>query len=599
MSVETEAVAEITKIINRCQHLEGVFDTYDRVPLTDGHIDIYSSKDKSTRTLRGRVPVQIKGRTSKRKPPPSFSLKRESLEAHQKIGGVLLLCVDINLKSNTNTPQYAVLTPFDIRHKLQSIPPKQKSISIPLKKLARDPVEVGRIVDVALAGTRQNPLIHTDLHLFKSVKHITIAATDALDFTVPTRLRPGENAFALEATTDSGDIVPLDGGLEIMPADYVTHTRELRVSAGHAVYESVTLQRLSSDKVRVNLDEGLSLTIREATYRREIDISVTPQSNFAARKRAIDFTIGIVKTGSISLDDQPLSVDWANREKSAEFEELCEHQEFLVRLQELFDKFDIDSSLIDFDRLTDQNIDRLSILYNIFINDANAGNTNGEPGRMLVNVGEWAVMLLVIRGAGEGTWRYIDPFDPASPQMFWWSPEDDPAASAPVTAYDTLEVTHLLKILNLRLDAVDKAYERIAQTTNALALANKFVRDLLHCADEGGPRREEFLHGAQLLNEWIIKQESENAIHLLNRWQISWRRQELTDTHRTEIRSLKRESARAYDPVAAQKELACALLLGDAEESAYLNSQMTTEQRDEMKSWPIWELSRQMIKDCR
>ncbi|ACQ78365.1 hypothetical protein Bcav_0100 [Beutenbergia cavernae DSM 12333] len=596
MSTETAAVAEIMRILSRCPHLEGVLASHDRVPLTDGHIDVYSSLSRANKDWLGRVNVQIKGRASRKGTAASFSLKREVLEAHLRNAGVLLLCVDVDQKRAKATPRYAALVPFEIRRILASAPEKQKSVAIPLRKLPRLPGAVERIVEVIRVGARQNPFATTDPRLFESIKHITISTAEEVDFNVPTRLRPGEGAFAVEVTTENGSQVPLDGEFEILPEDYVARERDVRVVAGNAAFDSFVVQRISSDQTCVALGEGLSIVIHEGGEGRGVDINITCPSNFVARKRAVEFMVGIFDNGEIALGDRTLTLGEVPASKGPDIEEIRGHLAFLCRLQEVFDKFQFDGALIDLEGMTERDIEHLDVLYRVFVEGVAPCNTSGESGRMLVNFGPWAVMLVAVRGHEPGTWRFIDPFDPASPQMLRWAAQNDRDVTIPVTAYDIVEPEHLPKVLNLRLDLIDAAYERIAHSESTVTIANQCVRDLLNCADSGGARQEEFLHGAARLNDWIIRRDGERDVHRLNQWQIAWRRHGLTDVDRTEIRRMKRASANSQDEMAVHQELACALLLGDREESEFLANQLTTAQRDVMEGWPIWELRRHLVR---
>ncbi|MFF2832346.1 hypothetical protein ACFVSK_11345 [Cellulosimicrobium cellulans] len=601
MSTETAAAAELMRVMSRCPHLEPVFATHDRVPLTDGHIDIYSSKNKSNKTWLGRVDVQIKGRTSTKKKKKksgrssSYSLKREVLEAHQKKGGVLLLCVDLDLNRDKHISHYAALTPYEIRRILASIPEGQGSVAIPLAKLPRLTESLERLVNVVFVGTRQNPFAHTDPRLFETVKHFTLSTVEDIDLKAPMTFRQGESVFAVEVTTEDGSRVPLDGDFEILPHDYMPRVKDVQVTAGDALFERFTVQRMAPDELVIKLGSGLSLSIYHNGPRKAL-INVTEQSNFAARKRDLEFMIGVAESGEIRFGDDAFNLDPVPSDQRPRVDAMREHLAFLRRTQRLFDKFGVDSTLIEFDDLDDLAFRNLRALYNIFIEGARPEHSSGETGRTLVNFGPWAVMVVVVRDGNGDSWRYIDPFDLSSPQMFRWAAQDEREVTVPVTAYDIVEAEYLPKVLNLRLESIDTAYEAIAQADSTPMVANQCVRDLLSCSDAGGPRSEEFLRGAERLNEWIIRRDGEEETHLLNRWQIAWRTDSLTDTDLVRIREIKRASAQSADEMAIHRELACALLLRDRDESVFLTDRLTADQRTVIETWPIWELYRQLVE---
>lgn len=478
---------------------------------------MYSGRAVPRRTAdwRGRVNVQLKGRTFK-KARSTYSLKREALVAHQVNGGVLLFCVDVDLKSDRNVAQYAVLTPIRIREILKAVPAEQKEVAVKLAKLPRLPDAVERIVDVALAGGRQNPFQRVNPQVFEHAREFSVSTVDPLDLAHPVRLDPRDTAFVVEVVTEDGDRIPYDGGLEIMSQEYMPKERELLVSAGDAEFPTVTVQRVSGTQTRVTLCEGFSLTIAEDDSR-AVNLNVDFQSDFTTRKRAIEFLVATADTRRLRIGDRELSLSELPAALADQVEEMKRHLNFLRKVQAVFDKFNADTGLIDLDALTDDHLEHLRVLHEVFINGAAPGNRHDETGLMLVNIGEWALMLVVLGGEEPGEWRYIDPFDPESPQMFGWAAEADRAVTIPITAYDAVKSGDLSRILNLRLDLIDAAYDRIAGAGSTVSIANERVRALLDAADAVSSRREEFLRGAERLNEWLIAQDGDRPTHLLNR----------------------------------------------------------------------------------
>lgn len=89
MDVEALAVAKIGGMLARCQHLKAFIPTNDKTPFTDGHIDLYTGLRQSKADWRGRVPIQVKGRTrrSKKTSSPTHPITRTDLRAYQNDAG--------------------------------------------------------------------------------------------------------------------------------------------------------------------------------------------------------------------------------------------------------------------------------------------------------------------------------------------------------------------------------------------------------------------------------------------------------------------------------------------------------------------------------
>ncbi len=111
MNVELRAVTKIVDMVSECPHLEPVIDSNDKTLLTDGHIDVHSSKVHSKETFEGRVVVQVKGRKPKetKELPRTFSISKTDLAGYLKNNGVLYFIVFINPKTAKRYPAYVLL----------------------------------------------------------------------------------------------------------------------------------------------------------------------------------------------------------------------------------------------------------------------------------------------------------------------------------------------------------------------------------------------------------------------------------------------------------------------------------------------------------
>ena len=145
-------------------------------------------------------------------------------------------------------------------------------------------------------------------------------------------------------------------------------------------------------------------------------------------------------------------------------------------------------------------------------------------------------------------------------------------------------------MLNLRLSSIVGAYEAIADLQDTHGIANHRVLALITAADTTELRKDVLLEGASNLNEWLICEQGEEPIHLVNRWQIMARGSELSAAIRSEVRRLKREMTRSSEINATQLQIACAILLQDEGEIVDLVGQLTEDDRAQLQGWPIWAL---------
>lgn len=103
-------MSKISNMVARCPHLKAFIATNDKTPFTDGYIDLYAGLRQSKADWRGRVSIQVKGRTlrSKKGSSPTHPIARTDLVAYQRDSGVLFFVVGVDPKSSRCTPT----TPF-------------------------------------------------------------------------------------------------------------------------------------------------------------------------------------------------------------------------------------------------------------------------------------------------------------------------------------------------------------------------------------------------------------------------------------------------------------------------------------------------------
>ncbi|GAB4086321.1 hypothetical protein GCM10028784_29510 [Myceligenerans cantabricum] len=592
MDIEALAVSAVQSVVALCPRLQPFIALGDKVPFTDGHIEMYRNESKKKDDWMGRVLVQVKGRKAPSNPKKrkSFSINRTELLAYQQERGVLYFVVFV--KSNGETaPYHALLTPFAIDALLSKASTKQANISVPLKPLPTRAAEFEQIVLVALKGKNQNPLLGFTPIAPSDARRISITTVGGVDWSAPVKLIPGENDFVLEMATSSGALVAMPGEFSVFPADYVAHEIEVFLRAGEVSYDRATVRRIDSETFEVKLIGGVALVLASGDEKR-FKIDITPHSNFAERHRAISFVIALIDNHRLEINGNLVDLTSVPDDEypAQEIAEIRAHLALLRNLHELFVLMSVDGALIDLGEISDEQGRMLRMLYDVFVKGAQMIKYDGQTGWSVINVGRWKLMVVALPGDAPNHWRLVDPFDSEAPQSFRGHREPPEQGFDILTAYDIIDKDNLPTILNLRLESAVPAYDAIADFERVVSRANYFVLDLITAADECPERKQEFLRGAKQLNEWVITKNGSGPTHLVNRWQIEYRDDMLTAQDRYEIRQLKHTVSATSEELAEEVELACAILLGEVEEADYLAGQMQPERLQRMEAWPIWRL---------
>src|SRR5699024_6386615 len=113
-----------------------------------------------------------------------------------------------------------------------------------------------------------------------------------------------------------------------------------------------------------------------------------------------------------------------------------------------------------------------------------------ESGRVYQPVGPWGFELFCTEGKEEDRWLYHNLFDPELPFQFRMRVEDDPRDYWRVTPYEVVDANNFQNILNLSLEDVVEAYEKIGAYEETTNLANLMVLNFIHAADSSEVRHE-------------------------------------------------------------------------------------------------------------
>lgn len=592
MDVEKLAVAHVESIIAKCSRVQSFITTGDKVPFTDGHIDVYASMTLKKEDWLGKVDVQVKGRTTSRMPEesPSFRVSRTDMLGYQKDGGVLFFLVLIHEDGQPSAAYYALLEPFAIANYLGQVPEKQKSISVPFKRFPSAELEIDRILALCLKTQSHHMATGFDPVLFKNAKSINIHTVNGLDLTKPIHLSPNNFDYSADLVTDGGLTVPLNGELRIFPPGYTERALNATIRVGEIAYEHGTVRNIDHETTEIALGDGLTLTMRRGVERSNANINLSLPGNFDARLKAIEFFIGIADGGRVQVNEKNLGEGFSLAKKSAGLGGLRRQLGELLQVNELLEHLGVNTSLIELETVKARHFQNLLRMNRTLVHREEFMDSRAELARAVLDVGDWLLMLLIVPGTGTDMWRYVSPFDSTHPQAFRWSATGASDETIPVTAYDLVDSKLFPRVLNLHLDAIVDAYEGIADGAQTFSLANQRVLELIRAADKIDQRKDEFLQGAFRLNDWLISHEGATDVHRINRWQILHRQSALRLKHYDEIRSLKRNLAKSGEDHALQAELCCALLLGDQDDINYLSRQLPADDLTTIRQWPIWNL---------
>ena len=126
--IETLSVNAVKDSIVMCEYLDQFIAENDKEPSWDGFVYIYNANTKNKSDLKGRMPVQIKGRLcdDHTKTQISYSMSVADLRNYLWDGGCVLFVVYIGNYGLTRKIYYTELTPVKLRKLLEEAGQQEK-----------------------------------------------------------------------------------------------------------------------------------------------------------------------------------------------------------------------------------------------------------------------------------------------------------------------------------------------------------------------------------------------------------------------------------------------------------------------------------------
>jgi hypothetical protein len=592
-SIEEMAVHYFKGLFFKVGLLKTIFTEGDKTPLVDGSISIYQDGNKKNEDLVGTIPVQIKGTTraiSTR--TPTFPLTKNDLEG-LKSHGVLLLVAALKPDEENHKGYYAHLFRFQIEDLFKDMKPGQKQKSIPLKELPHDPEELLRVCyqakDIQEKSTRPITIFPEEFSNPQKISFTFYESPVSDIFTRPTRIGPrlGKDDInaVIELTNVNGTKIPTNANILLSPKEYVYQPTGHFINSGEITFQDSQHRLLSENQLEIAVSPGLKLIINRGNPECEVKLRI--QDTLYDAYRDLEFLKSWSDSGVIYHDNQVLLKAKIPLKKIPYFED---RYQVFSDLHKLFEILKINSRLIQIEDLTEETLEKLEGLVKIFVYKMKPSIQSDPKGlRYKVMIGDDHLHFIFTYDSDTDAWNC---FSLTAAPILLRIPDNEISKANLITAYDLLTKDKTLRrTLNLHPENFIVSYKKILDRTpdtekqSFRNIATGTVIELITGADLNPLRRRELLSMAKELNEWLLSYEPENSIFLINQWQILHRNGLLTPELEKKVRALKRSLSNKD----IHREIACAILLGQVEETQYLMEQLPQEGH-EIKSWPIYYL---------
>lgn len=593
--IEQLAVSAVTTMIGRCPRLLGTISANDKTPVTDGHIDLYSSVTKSKSDIVGRVILQVKGRSTPKKIDGKkqfvkFGINQDDVRFFHNHGGGLYFYVPMRPDGTDPEVFYAILNPFKIERLTGKKNSQKGSISVQFKRLPSDPHEIQKLVTLSHVQRPQTFAKGTlDSHI-ESADSFTIHALSAISDERPTEFSLDHDDFAIMMTTHEGLEIPIDVDIKIFPPSYVPQKLNKSVICGDISYHTPLGERTSENEILIHCSDGLKVRLIDKGSETGSKVDLTLTGSFYQQHKDATFFLALAEGARLTIGDLESE---SRRVTPASMDELKSVHRELTQLVEVLNYMGLDEQLTSTLPFTLDDRSNLLRLHRGLILGEEVAATGDGAGRWDFPVAGMKVILLVSAGTMAGKLAISDPFDPARRGLIrMLGPTDEGGVEEvrSATVYESLEAADYTTALNVRLDNIEMAYRALPDGPTRRSFASNTLLRMLSAVDGCvEPRRGYLIRKALSLSEWLVSISGRDTIHLINLWQTQKRNGSFGLEERRELAVVRRN--RLFGEADTLAIEAClAILLDDDTELDLVLADMREENRALLKSWPIWNL---------
>ncbi len=585
--IETFSVNAVRDSLSLTDFLDPFIADNDKEPSWDGNVYIYESKNHKKDNLKGRIPVQVKGKECDdlSKDSITFSMSTSDLRNYLYDGGSILFVVYIGNGGLCKKIYYMELPPIRLRLLLGSTK-GQKTKTITLKEFPIDNNKKSTIFFNCLRNCQmQSSFTDAKLLSFEelekqgllegiSVPISGVGIKDDLQRALIT------NDVYLYAKIKGS---PIPQPMEILPQSLTTkETLDTDISIGDKIYYTKASLIKSQEKTVYQIGNSFSISFTEA--QKPCSIKYKNSNNARVLAKDLDFMLSYIENGYFNLNGIRMPFDKENADYSNfDCAKESEHLSYAKRVVTTLDLLNCDKD-IDFSKLSNEDFRNLNRLVTAFVDKEPVGNLKaGLPPIIKLPVGELSFALYMKPTTEGGTiYEMLDFFKIEMSVAY----DGKDGEKLPVSQFSILHTDDFLTLSNIRFDIFEPSFEKCEKHYDTFNRANWFMLDLLCAFDKSEGKRTEILNAAKQFDEWIMTSSEEElpyTVKELNHLQTVKRERKLIITELAELYSIVESNA------TNEETLVGAYLLLDQQPAAEMHfSKLTPEQQENFKTYPIY-----------
>lgn len=571
--IEEISVIAIRQNVARYNRLSADIPTNDKTPSWDGELWVYNIPGKLKEHFYGKVPIQVKGtqtnKLSERR--RSFDLNKVDLNNYLLEGGVIFFVVEM-LDPDTTKIFFRVLLPIDIREILGEMK-NQKTIRKTFQELP----------DGKLDQICRNFIHHKRKQSYELIMNPSYTGYEQLTGVVIAKSMTDMNDYLLEfgtyiyANVGSNNI---DIPLYKVDVPAIFEEDELNIGTNNTIYYTKIIRKIEKDGRTVQFGKGFTISFLKEGY---FNIDFKEKGTIEERIMDCKFLLEAAKSKKIIINSSIIHLNFSKAKKEKLLNEMPKYINELEKVLATFNKLGIHLKNDFLELKSDFN--KVKMLTDIIINKQYDNKLLKKDRFLLFRIID--LKILIARGVGNYDNELFDFFDYTEIEDKYRVivANPDKTERTEHSPYLLIDVKELFSCSNLRIESIEKSLLNVNYSNKlSFEVTNLFLLEVLTYYDTQN-KINGLLDMAYNIFKHLEELTEDNLIYFINKMQVVKRMRNFTQEEKRQLVDLKNKNNHSND-------LMCAfhILLGNEIEFDLLFNDLTAEERESFKTYPIYNL---------
>lgn len=584
--IEILAVNAVKDSIVTTDFLDPYIAENDKEPSWDGFVYIYDDVRKTKDTLKGRMPVQVKGKEcdDHSNKEISFSMSKADLVNYLNDGGCILFVVYIGNNGLTRKIYYSILTPIKLRQLLVGV---NKSKVIYLKEFPSDKNQKTTIFFNSFQNCqKQASFANGKLYSIEELEKRDVLENIVIPFSGvgiddPQKALINNEVYLYAKIKGSNIPQPL----EIIPQNI--HTQqviEADITINNKKYYSEYTLIKSANETCLCIGESLKIYFYKEKSPAKLKYKNADKVRVLVKD--LEFMLsylneGYFKIGNANFPFDYSGMDTSNFDKEFEYDRLLNAKEIVEMLDTLGCEEDINLK-----ELNPEDLNNLNCLIKSFVKKEPIYAPNDElPPVISINVGQLRFAVIADKGSEDKSYRLLNFFDNVIPAAV--ENPNNKKEMVPVSQYCMLHKEELLTLNNLDYSVLLPSFKNIENNAITYEKANWFLLDLIRACDESkGERKEKILNTCLEFSQWLEHAPDEDLdknIKKINALQVIKRKRNFNKNEVSILYSIAEDTTISEDC-----RVGAYVLLGQQTAAEIHFEKLSKDQQENFKTYPIY-----------